>query len=114
MSRVFTLKRRKIASDLSVSQFTDLVLLNWLKSIHALALDDMLLGIHLAQLRERMQITQEDMANTLGVKQPTIAGMERKGRDVKLSTLKRYVEGAGGKLTVDVELPDGSHYGFNL
>ncbi|MBJ7555820.1 Antitoxin HigA [Marinomonas spartinae] len=76
--------------------------------------DDMLLGIHLAQLRERMQITQEDMANTLGVKQPTIAGMERKGRDVKLSTLKRYVEGAGGKLTVDVELPDGSHYGFNL
>ncbi|NVK75743.1 helix-turn-helix domain-containing protein [Marinomonas sp.] len=76
--------------------------------------DDMVLGIHLAQLRERMQITQEDMANTLGVKQPTIAGMERKGRDVKLSTLKRYVEGAGGKLTVDVELPDGSHYGFNL
>lgn len=76
--------------------------------------EDMVLGIHLAQLRERMQITQEDMANTLGVKQPTIAGMERKGRDVKLSTLKRYVEGAGGKLTVDVELPDGSHYGFNL
>ncbi|AWX98608.1 transcriptional regulator [Marinomonas primoryensis] len=76
--------------------------------------EDMVLGIHLAQLRERMNITQEDMANTLGVKQPTIAGMERKGRDVKLSTLKRYVEGAGGKLTVDVELPDGSHYGFNL
>ncbi|TYL49072.1 helix-turn-helix domain-containing protein [Marinomonas sp. IMCC 4694] len=76
--------------------------------------DGMVLGIHLAQLRERMQITQEDMANTLGVKQPTIAGMERKGKDVKLSTLKRYVEGAGGKLTVDVELPDGSHYGFNL
>ncbi|MCW4630826.1 MULTISPECIES: helix-turn-helix domain-containing protein [Marinomonas] len=76
--------------------------------------EDMVLGIHLSQLRERMQITQEDMAKTLGVKQPTIAGMERKGRDVKLSTLKRYVEGAGGKLTVDVELPDGSHYGFNL
>lgn len=76
--------------------------------------DDMVLGIHLAQLRERMKVTQEDMAKTLGVKQPTIAGIERKGRDVKLSTLKRYVEGAGGKLTVDVELPDGSHYGFNL
>ena len=76
--------------------------------------DDMVLGIHLAQLRERMKVTQEDMAKTLGVKQPTIAGMERKGRDVKLSTLKRYVEGAGGKLTMDIELPDGSHYGFNL
>ncbi|MCB5161268.1 helix-turn-helix domain-containing protein [Marinomonas algarum] len=76
--------------------------------------NDMALDIHLAELRERMQITQEDMAKALGVKQPTIAGMERKGRDVKLSTLKRYVEGAGGKVTIDVELPDGSHYGFNL
>lgn len=75
---------------------------------------EMALGIHLAELRERMQITQDDMAKALGVKQPTIAGMERKGRDVKLSTLKRYVEGAGGKVTLDVELPDGSHYGFNL
>ena len=76
--------------------------------------DEMALGIHLAELRERMKITQEEMAKALGVKQPTIAGMERKGRDVKLSTLKRYVEGTGGKLTLDVELPDGSHYGFNL
>ena len=76
--------------------------------------NEMSLGIHLAELRERMQITQDDMAKALGVKQPTIAGMERKGRDVKLSTLKRYVEGAGGKVTLNVELPDGSHYGFNL
>jgi hypothetical protein len=40
--------------------------------------------------------------------------MEKAGRDIKLSTLKRYVEAAGGKLRVEVDLPDGSHYGFAL
>lgn len=73
-----------------------------------------LLNIHLAELREKVDKTQVEMAKSLGVKQPTVAEMEKPGRDVKLSTLKRYVEAAGGKLRVDVELPDGSHYGFVL
>ncbi|ERK17784.1 putative transcriptional regulator [Pantoea sp. AS-PWVM4] len=73
-----------------------------------------LLNIHLAELREKVDKTQVEMATSLGVKQPTVAEMEKPGRDVKLSTLKRYVEAAGGKLRVDVELPDGSHYGFML
>ncbi|KNC92458.1 helix-turn-helix domain-containing protein [Trabulsiella odontotermitis] len=76
--------------------------------------DEILLNIHLAELREKVQKTQVEMARTLGIKQPTIAGMEKPGRDLKLSTLKRYVEAAGGKLRFDVELPDGSHYGFVL
>lgn len=75
---------------------------------------DMLLNIHLAELREKVQKTQVEMAQALGLKQPTIAGMEKRGRDLKLSTLKRYVEATGGKLRLDVELPDGSHYGFVL
>jgi DNA-binding XRE family transcriptional regulator len=75
---------------------------------------DILLNIHLAELRERVQKTQVEMAQALGVKQPTVAGMEKAGRDLKLSTLKRYVEAAGGKLHLDVELADGSHYGFVL
>lgn len=54
------------------------------------------------------------MAQALGIKQPTVAGMEKPGRDLKLSTLKRYVEATGGKLRLDVELPDGFHYGFVL
>ncbi|MFP1903855.1 transcriptional regulator [Lonsdalea quercina] len=75
---------------------------------------DILLNIHLAELREIVQKTQVEMAQTLGIRQPTVAGMEKPGRDLKLSTLKRYVEAAGGKLRLDVELPDGSHYGFAL
>ncbi|KFX06906.1 Cro/Cl family transcriptional regulator [Pectobacterium betavasculorum] len=75
---------------------------------------DMLLNIHLAELRERVQKTQVEMAQMLGLKQPTVAVMERPGRDLKLSTLKRYVEATGSKLRLDVELPDGSHYEFML
>ncbi|WP_200550517.1 helix-turn-helix domain-containing protein [Kosakonia sp. LAM2021] len=75
---------------------------------------EMLLNIHLAELRERVQKTQIEMAQELGLKQPTVAVMEKQGRDIKLSTLKRYVEATGSKLCIDIELPDGSHYGFAL
>lgn len=45
---------------------------------------------------------------------PDVAGMEKSGRDLKLSTLKRYVEAAGGKLRLEIDLPDGSHFGFAM
>ncbi|CAM3929950.1 MULTISPECIES: XRE family transcriptional regulator [Xenorhabdus] len=76
------------------------------------AATEMLLNIHLAELRERMNLTQGDIAVALGIKQPTVSDMEKPGRDLKLSSLKRYVEASGGKLRIDVELPDGTHYGF--
>ena len=61
-----------------------------------------------------MQKTQVDVAQVLGIKQPTVAEMEKPGRDLKLSSLKRYVEATGGKLRLDIELPDGTHYGFSV
>ncbi|MEG0278214.1 MAG: XRE family transcriptional regulator [Morganella sp. (in: enterobacteria)] len=73
---------------------------------------EILLNIHLAQLRERVQKTQLEMAQALGIKQPTVAGMEKPGRDLKLSTLRRYVDAIGGKLNINIELPDGSHHTF--
>ena len=78
------------------------------------AATEILLNIHLAELRERMNLTQGDIATSLGIKQPTVSDMEKPGRDLKLSSLKRYVEASGGKLRLDVELPDGTHYGFSL
>ena len=76
--------------------------------------DEMLLNIHLAELRERLQITQVELAKFLDIKQPTVAGLEKPGRDLKLSSLKRYIEAIGGKLRLDIELPDGTHYGFSV
>ena len=74
----------------------------------------MLLNIQLAKIRALAQKTQAEMAETLDVKQPTVAGIERLGQDLKLSTLKRYVEAAGGKVRLDIELPDGNHHEFLL
>ncbi|WP_336817996.1 helix-turn-helix domain-containing protein [Cedecea sp. MMO-103] len=76
--------------------------------------DEMLLNIHLAELRDKVRKTQTEMAQKLGVKQPTVAEMEKKGRDIKLSSLKRYVEAAGGKVKLDIELPDGTHFNIAL
>ena len=76
--------------------------------------DEMLLKLHLAELREHVRKTQTDFAEALGVKQPTVASMEKPGRDLKLSSLKRYIEAAGGKLRLDIELPDGTNYGFSV
>ena len=76
--------------------------------------DEMLLEMRLADLREHVDKTQEDFAQKLGVKQPTVASLEKPGRDLKLSSIKRYVEAAGGRLRLDIELPDGTHYGFSV
>lgn len=73
-----------------------------------------LLNIRLSEIRELMNKTQSDIAATLGVTQPTVAGMEKAGQDLKLSSLKRYVEAAGGRVTVDIELPNGERHGFAL
>lgn len=73
---------------------------------------EILINIHLAELRERLNKTQTEIAQSLGVKQPTVAGMEKQGQDLKLSTLKRYVEATGSKLRLEIELPDGTQFGF--
>ncbi len=76
-------------------------LLNDIDRVNVLAALLVLLNIHLAELREKVQKTQVEMAQALGVRHPTVAGMEKPGRDLKLSTLKRYVEATGGKLRLD-------------
>ena len=64
--------------------------------------DEILFNIHLAELRALMQKTQNNVAETLKIKQPSVAEMEKPGRDLKLSSLKRYVEAIGGKLRLDI------------
>lgn len=76
--------------------------------------DEILLNIHLAEIRLLMEKTQVEVAKALGITQPTVAAMEKKGKDLKLSTLKRYVEAAGGKVRLEIELPDGKDQGFAL
>lgn len=65
-------------------------------------------GFTLRQLREEFNLSQVDIALALGLKQSTVSGMERVDNDPRLSTLKRYVEVMGGRLSLLVELPEGS------
>ncbi|XGA80719.1 helix-turn-helix transcriptional regulator [Halomonas sp. CH40] len=76
--------------------------------------DHILMDIHLAEIRRLAEKTQTELATAMGVKQPTIAKMERDGQDIRLSSLKRYIESLGGRMRIDVELPDGSHHGFSV
>lgn len=58
----------------------------------------------LKALRKLAQRSQEQIAQSLGVKQPAVAKIERQA-DLYLSTLRRFIEAAGGKLELRVELP---------
>ena len=75
---------------------------------------ELLLEVRIQALREELEVSQVELAKALGVSQPAVVAMEQRGSDIKLSTMKRYVEAMGGKLRVDVELPTGRHLGFNF
>ncbi len=66
------------------------------------------IGVALARLRERRGLTQQGLAQKLGIRQATISGLERRG-DVQLSTLRRVVEGLGGVLEVYGSFPDAKY-----
>jgi transcriptional regulator with XRE-family HTH domain len=73
-----------------------------------------LLNIHLAELREQRQFTQVELAEALGLKQPTISAMEKQGQDIRLSSLKKYIEAMNCKATLWVEMPNGQLIGMEV
>ncbi|EJO1851658.1 XRE family transcriptional regulator, partial [Escherichia coli] len=67
--------------------------------------DEMILEVGLQMMREELQLSQKQVAEAMGISQPAVTKLEQRGNDLKLATLKRYVEAMGGKLSLDVELP---------
>ena len=61
----------------------------------------------LRELRKLRQVTQEEVARRLGGRQVYISRLERRA-DMKLSTLKNYVEAIGGELQLVVTFPEGT------
>ncbi len=59
-------------------------------------------------------MSEAQAAKVMGIKQPTIASLEKDGKDVKLVSLKRYVEALGGQLCIDIEMPDSHHFGMKV
>jgi transcriptional regulator with XRE-family HTH domain len=58
----------------------------------------------LQQLRKAKDMTQVQLAETLGIQQATVAKYERQS-DLLLSTLSSYVRAMGGNLKLMVEFP---------
>lgn len=63
-------------------------------------------GSSLAELRARRGLRQVDVAERLGASQPDVSKTEARG-DLRLSTLRSYVEATGGRLECRAAYPDG-------
>lgn len=58
-----------------------------------------MVAYNLAELRKIRDVTQNELAEALGVKQLAVSQAEHTG-DVQLSTLRGYVEALGGRVEV--------------
>lgn len=61
--------------------------------------------IGLYELRRLRSLSQQELAERLHVGQPTVSKIEH-GDDLRLSTLRNYVEAVGGELELRVHLGD--------
>jgi len=61
----------------------------------------------LVKVRKDRGLTQDDVAVLLGVTQPTIAAFERQEGDPKLSTIRRYAQAVGARVTHVVTADEG-------
>ena len=60
----------------------------------------------LAELREARRLTQEQLAQQLNVKQPSIAKIERRA-DMYVSTLRGVIKAMGGEMEILAVFPEG-------
>lgn len=61
-------------------------------------------SLRLQQVREASGLTQEEVAQRMGVTQASLSRLEHRA-DVKLSNIRKYVEAVGGRLEVSVVMP---------
>ena len=62
-------------------------------------------AVQLSELRRARQLTQERLAEVLGMTQPGVSKIEHE-TDLYVSTLRSYVEALGGELRIVASFPD--------
>lgn len=60
----------------------------------------------LAEVRKAAGLTQEELATTLGIKQPSLSRLESQD-DMRISTLRRLIHALGGELEIIAHMPGG-------
>jgi transcriptional regulator with XRE-family HTH domain len=66
---------------------------------------NMMAKMILAEMRKQTGMTQEELAEALGIKQPSLSKLESQ-TDMQISTLSRLVQALGGELELIAHLPD--------
>ena len=61
----------------------------------------------LSEIRERAGKTQQEVAESLNIKQPSLSKLEKQS-DMQISTLRRIVTALGGELEVSARFPAGT------
>ena len=61
----------------------------------------------LRELRQELNLTQESLAQKLGINQESVSRTEKR-TDLMLSTLRKHIESLGGELQLLVHLPNRS------
>ena len=67
---------------------------------------DIMAEMLLAEIRKEVGFTQEDLAETIGVKQPSLSKLESQD-DIQVSTLQRLIKALGGQLELIAHMPGG-------
>lgn len=68
---------------------------------------ELLKEMPLAELRQARKMTQEQIAQTLKIKQASVSKMESQA-DMYISTMRKYIEAMGGQLEIVAKFPDGN------
>jgi predicted XRE-type DNA-binding protein len=61
----------------------------------------------LAELRQARKFTQQQIAQSLKIKQASVSKMESQ-TDMYISTIRKYIEAMGGELEIVAKFPEGS------
>ena len=67
---------------------------------------ELIVCAELEKLRKARKMSQKELAEILNISQPAVAKMEQE-TDMRLSTLRRFAEGLGGSLKIDINFPEG-------
>ena len=68
--------------------------------------EELLAEMPLQELRQARALSQQELAEVLGLNQATVSKLERR-TDMYLSSLRRFVEAMGGELEISASFPDG-------
>ena len=61
--------------------------------------------MNLAEVRRALKLSQEEIGQTLQIKQASVAKIEKR-TDMYVSTLRRFIEAMGGELEIVARFPD--------